>query len=229
MIVDDIPSLCYRYKDIFANTEDIEVVSIAHNGYEAVMKGAVSRPDVILMDIEMESKYAGITATRQILAELPDIKIVILTVYEEDAMIYAAFRAGACDYVQKTASDASMVSCVRAAYHERSVLRPKVASKLRSEFKRIKDHEETLVYNLYLIQLLTDTERDILSALHEGLSQKEMCRQRYIGAATMKTHLRNILQKMKCRNIDDVLRKVEASGFFYYMYKVKEKQESEKE
>jgi len=229
MIVDDIPSLCYQYEDIFANVEDIEVVAIAHNGYEAVMKSAVSRPDVILMDIEMESKYAGITATRQILEELPNIKIVILTVYEEDAMIYAAFQAGACDYVQKTASSASMISCVRAAYHERSVLKPKVASKIRSEFKRIKDQEDSLIYNLYLVQLLTDTERDILSALHEGLSQKEICKERYIGATTMKTHLRNILQKMKCRNIEDVLQKVETSGFFYYMEKVREKKENEKE
>ena len=175
MIVDDIPSLCHRYQDIFEHTQDMKVVSVAHNGYEAVLKSAVTRPDVILMDIEMESRYAGITATQQILSELPEIKIIILTVYEE-------------------------------------------------EFKRIKDQEESLIYNLYLIQLLTDTERDILSALHEGLSQKEVCKQRYIGTATMKTHIRNILQKMKCKSIEDVLQKADSSGFFYYMEKVKERQ-----
>ena len=224
MIGYDIPSLCHRYQDIFEHTPDMNVVSVAHNGYEAVLKSAVTRPDVILMDIEMESRYAGITATQQILSELPEIKIIILTVYEEDAMVYAAFQAGACDYVQKTATSANMIQCVRDAYYDRSVMKPKVARKIRTEFKRIKDQEESLIYNLYLIQLLTDTERDILSALHEGLSQKDVCKQRYIGTATMKTHIRNILQKMKCKSIEDVLQKADSSGFFYYMEKVKERQ-----
>lgn len=227
MIVDDIPSLCHRYQKIFESTDDIEVTATAGNGYEAVMKAAVSRPDVILMDIEMESRYAGITATQQILDTLPEIKIVILTVYEEDAMIYAAFQAGACDYIQKTATPNNMIQCVRDAYYERSVMRPKVARTIRNEFKRIKDQEDSLIYNLYLIQLLTDTERDILKALHEGLSQKDICRERYIGAATLKTHIRNILQKMKCRSIDDALRKADTSGFFYYMDRVKERQSKE--
>jgi DNA-binding NarL/FixJ family response regulator len=223
MIVDDIPSLCHKYQDIFAQTEDIEVVAIAENGYEAIMKSAIHRPDVILMDIEMENKYAGIMATKQILQDLPDIKIVILTVYEEDEMIYAAFQAGACDYVQKTATPAVMVQCVRDAYHEKSAIRPQVAKKIRREFKRIKNNEDSLLYTIYLIQLLTDTERDILNALHKGKSQKEICALRYIEPATMKTHVRNIIKKMKCRSIEDALEQVEKSGFFYYMDKVREK------
>lgn len=227
MIAEDIPSLCRRYEDILAQAEDITVVATAQNGYEAVMKSAVSRPDVILMDIEMESKYAGITATGQILSQFPGIKIVILTVYEEDAMVYAAFQAGACDYVQKTASPAALTQCVRDAFFERSVMKPQVARKIRTEFKRIKDNEESLIYTLYLIQLLTDTERDILASLNQGYSQKDICRMRYIEPATMKTHIRNIIKKMKCKTIEDVLVKAEASGFFYYMDKIREKQTEE--
>ncbi len=224
MIADDIPSLCRRYEDILSHAEDMEIVATALDGYEAILKSAVTHPDVILMDIEMESKYAGITATRQILSQFPHIKIIILTVYEEDAMIYAAFQAGACDYILKTATPASLVQCVRDAYHERSVMKPQVARKIRTEFKRIKDNEDSLIYTLYLIQLLTDTEREILYALHEGMSQKEVCQTRYIEPSTMKTHIRNIIRKMKCRSIEDVLQKAENSGFFYYMDKVKERQ-----
>lgn len=224
MIVDDIPSLCSRYEGILSQADDMQVVAIANNGYEAILKSAVSQPDVILMDIEMESIYAGITATRQILSQFPNIKIVILTVYEEDTMIYAAFQAGACDYVLKTATPASMLQCVRDAYHNRSVMKPQVARKIRTEFKRIKDNEDSLIYTLYLVQLLTDTEREILYAFHEGLSQKEICQARYIEPSTMKTHVRNILHKMKCRKMEDVLQKTESSGFFYYMDKIKEKQ-----
>ncbi|WP_295472692.1 response regulator transcription factor [uncultured Subdoligranulum sp.] len=225
MIVDDISSLCTRYEGILSQAEDIRVVAVANNGYEAILKSAVTQPDVILMDIEMESKYAGITATQQILAQFPDMKVVILTVYDEDAMIYAAFQAGACDYIQKTATPAMMLQCVRDAYHERSVMKPTVARKIRTEFKRIKDNEDSLIYTLYLVQLLTDTERDILYAFHSGMTQKEICQARYIEPSTMKTHMRNILHKMKCRKMEDVLKKAESCGFFYYMDKIREKQQ----
>ena len=224
MIADDISSLVMKYEDILSQTEDIEVVATASDGYEAILKSAVTKPDVVLMDIEMESRYAGIIATRQILSSFPHINIVILTVYEEDTMIYAAFQAGACDYILKTASSSALVQCVRDAYYERSVMKPQVARKIRTEFKRIKDNEDSLIYTLYLIQLLTDTESEILYALHEGMSQKEICRTRYIEPSTMKTHIRNILRKMKCRSIEDAIRKTESSGVFYYVDKVKEMQ-----
>lgn len=223
MVVDDMVSLCRKYEAALSQEEELEVVAIANDGYQAIMKSAVMRPDVILMDIEMESKYAGISATRQILQEFPSIKIVILTVYEEDEMIYAAFQAGACDYILKTASATAMVQCVKDAYYEKSILRPQVAKKLRREFKRIKNNEESLLYIIYLVQLLTDTERDILSALHEGKGQKDICKERFIEQATLKTHMRNIVKKMKCRSIEDVVEKVEQSGFFYYMDKIREK------
>ncbi len=94
---------------------------------------------VILMDIEMESRYAGITATQsRFYLKLPEIKIIILTVYEEDAMVYAAFQAGACDYVQKTATSANMIQCVRDAYYDRSVMKPKVARKIRQNLRGLK-------------------------------------------------------------------------------------------
>ena len=225
MIVDDISSLCTRYEGILSQAEDIRVVAVANNGYEAILKSAVTQPDVILMDIEMESKYAGITATQQILAQFPDMKVVILTVYDEDAMIYAAFQAGACDYIQKTATPAMMLQCVRETYYDRSVMKPTVARKIRTAFKRIKDNEDSLIYTLYLVQLLTDTERDILYAFHSGMTQKEICQARYIEPSTMKTHMRNILHKMKCRKMEDVLKKAESCGFFYYMDKIREKQQ----
>lgn len=224
MIVDDMVSLCRKYEAVLSMSEELAVVAVANSGYEAVMKSAVLVPDVILMDIEMESKYAGIEAARQILQQFPKMKIVILTVYEEDEMIYAAFQAGACDYILKTASPAVMIQCVKDAYFEKSIIRPQVAKKLRREFKRIKNNEDSLIYTIYLVQLLTDTEREILSALHEGKSQKEICRERFIEQATMKTHIRNICKKMKSRSIEDALKSVEQSGLFYYLNKISRKE-----
>lgn len=140
-------------------------------------------------------------------------------------MIYAAFQAGACDYVLKDATPAGMIKAVRDAFYERSVIKPQVAKKIRKEFKRIKDNEDSLLYTIYLTQLLTDTEREILNALYRGQSQKEICEQRFISHATMKTHLRNIVKKMKCKTIQDVLEKAESCGFFYYMERMQKSME----
>ncbi len=118
-----------------------------------------------------------------------------------------------------------MIQCVKDAYYEKSVIRPQVAKKLRTEFKRIKNNEDSLIYTIYLVQLLTDTEKDILLSLHEGKSQKEICRERFIEPATMKTHVRNICKKMKCRSMEDVLRQIDQSGFFYYMDRIRKTKE----
>lgn len=228
LIVDDIPSLCYKYEKIICQSEELEVVGVANNGYEAVMKVAISKPDVVLMDIEMENRLAGIVATRQILEQFPDIKIVILTVYQEDDMVYAAFQAGACDYIQKTATPSVMINCIKDAYKGNSMIRPHVAKQLRKEFKRIKNKEESFIYSLYLMQLLTDTERNILYELDKGKNSKEICEERYIEANTMKTHLRNIVKKLECKSIQDAVNMVGNSGFFYYLDKMRELNEKNK-
>ena len=84
LIVDDLPPICKRYENYINKNSDMKTVGTAYSGQEAVKKAMLLKPDVILMDIEMETRTAGLNAAKQILKELPDSKIVISTVYEED-------------------------------------------------------------------------------------------------------------------------------------------------
>ena len=97
LIAEDVDPIRRRYKAVLKKCPDIEVVADVATGEEACKAARELNPDVILMDIEMEAKDAGIRATGEILSEMPDIKIIILTVYEEDELVFSAFRLGACE------------------------------------------------------------------------------------------------------------------------------------
>ena len=122
------------------------------NGIDACKKASELKPDVILMDIEMECKDAGIRATGEILSENPEIKIIILTVYEEDELIFSAFRLGACDYILKNASEEEILQGIIGADHKSSPIRPEIADKIRNEFQRVKTYESSFFLCLIYFQ-----------------------------------------------------------------------------
>ena len=98
LIAEDLEPIRKKYVYYLSQCADIELVGSVESGKEAVETALSAVPDVILMDIEMETKDAGIRASREILAHYPDIKIIILTVYEDDELIFSAFQLGVCDY-----------------------------------------------------------------------------------------------------------------------------------
>lgn len=104
LIAEDMEPIRKRYVHILSQNEEISVVADVGTGQEACEAARQYQPDVILMDIEMETKDAGIRAAGQILSMYPETRIVILTVYEEDELVFSAFQLGACDYMLKNAS-----------------------------------------------------------------------------------------------------------------------------
>ena len=101
LIAEDMEPIRRKYVKIINSSEDLQVVSDVESGEDAVKQAKETKPDVILMDIEMETPDAGIRATQRILQDDPGIRIIILTVYEEDELIFTAFQLGVCDYILK--------------------------------------------------------------------------------------------------------------------------------
>lgn len=157
------------------------------------------------MDIEMECKDAGIRATGEILAENPQIKIIILTVYEEDELIFSAFRLGACDYILKNSSEEDIISGVIGAYHNSSPIRPEIADKIRNEFQRVKTYESSFLFMLNLLSTLTPRELDTLYLLSNGYSKKDVCEMRCVEMSTVKSQVHNILKKFNKKKIADII------------------------
>ena len=205
LIAEDVAPIRKRYLKILNSHSSIEVVGDVESGTDACILAKKLKPDIVLMDIEMECKDAGIRATGEILAENPQIKIIILTVYEEDELIFSAFRLGACDYILKNSSEEDIISGVIGAYHNSSPIRPEIADKIRNEFQRVKTYESSFLFMLNLLSTLTPRELDTLYLLSNGYSKKDVCEMRCVEMSTVKSQVHNILKKFNKKKIADII------------------------
>ncbi|HNX61253.1 MAG TPA: response regulator transcription factor [Candidatus Limiplasma sp.] len=217
LIAEDMPALLRKYKRELDKESDIHVVAAVQSGYEAVMQSALLHPDIVLMDIEMETRTAGLEASTQILNQLPGVKIVILTVYEDDESVFKAFQLGVSDYVLKNSDHNELVACIRDAYFGRSPIRPVIAEKIRREFQRVKTSEQSLLYYLQIVSQLTPAELDILTLLHKGYSRQAICDLRCIVPSTVKTHIHNVLRKFNMDTAAEVIGQLDALHIFEYL------------
>lgn len=221
LIAEDMPALLKKYQRLLEKDPELEVVAAVQNGYEAVMKTVLCRPDVILMDIEMETRTAGLDAAEQIMGQFPQIKIVILTSYEDDENVFAAFKLGVSDYVLKNSRQEELVACVKDAYHGCSPIRPVIAEKIRREFARVKKSEDSFLYNLMLVTQLTQTEIDILDLLRQDYSRAEICAMRCVEMSTLKRHIHNIIKKFDMDSMAEVVERVNSLKIYDYLHNVK--------
>lgn len=205
LIAEDMEPIRRKYVKIINASEDLEVVSDVESGEEAVKQAKERKPDVILMDIEMETPDAGIRATQRILQDNPDVRIIILTVYEEDELIFTAFQLGVCDYILKNASKEEIIKSIHNAYENHCPLRPEIASRILGEFKRVRSYETSFLYAVNIVSTLTTTELEILGLLLEGKTRKEICSLRQVEMSTVKTQIHNILQKFNKTSMDEII------------------------
>lgn len=205
LIADDIEPIRKRCRTILEADDSVEVVADVGTGLEACLMADELKPDVILMDIEMEEKDSGIRAAGQILGKYPEMKIIILTVYEEDELIFSAFQLGACDYILKNAPNVEILSAVKAAFHGVSPIRPEIAGRIRNEFRRVKTYESSFLYMLNLLSSLTPTELDTLYLLSIGWTRQQICESRCVEMSTVKSQVHRILKKFGKRKITEVI------------------------
>lgn len=205
LIAEDMEPIRKRYVKILSETDDIRVIADVGSGAEAVTQANLTHPDIILMDIEMESKDAGLRASKELLEQYNDLKIIILTVYEEDELIYTAFQFGVCDYIKKNAQPSDVIQSIRNVYNGDSPLRPELATKILGEFKRVKSYESSFLYAVNIVTSLTGTELEILNMLMQNKTRREICKIRCVEMSTIKTQIRNILQKFEKKSISEVI------------------------
>jgi DNA-binding NarL/FixJ family response regulator len=188
---------------------DLKVVGQASDGFEALMLARELRPALLVMDISMPI-CNGLEATRLIRAndELAGVRIVILTIHDEDEMLFEAIKAGADGYLLKSTHSADFLRGVRAALSGEVILPPKLAARLMAEFARLStqvapaagqaprqgDESEEPV------QQLTERERQVLDLIASGASDREIAEHLYVSVHTVKTHVRNLLGKLYATN-----------------------------
>jgi two-component system NarL family response regulator len=174
---------------------DLDVVGEATDGDEAVEMAAALLPDVVLMDVRMPG-LGGIEATRRIRNAQPNVKIVMLTVSEDEEDLFAAIRAGASGYLLKELSIEEVAGTVRAVARGQAVVSPTMAAKLLNEFnvlsRRVAEQRGDA-------PRLTERELEVLRLVAKGMANKEIAAELVIAENTVKNHVRNILEKLELR------------------------------
>ena len=166
---------------------DLEVVGEAASGEEALLKIEGWMPDVVVMDMLMPGGIDGIETIKRTRNLLPNIRVVALTSYTDDARVVAALRAGAIGYVRKEADPEILLASIRAAAHGQSLLDPAVASAIMQELTRAGKHSAEL----------TEREQEVLRQLALGRTNQEIATALTVSNETVKTHVGNILTKLQ--------------------------------
>lgn len=173
---------------------DIEVVGEAADGRQGIDAAAQLRPDVVLMDIRMP-RVDGIEATRQVLANASgDLRVLVLTTFDEDEYVYAALRAGASGFLLKSAPPAELVRAVHVVHGGQALLAPEVTRRL------IEDYLHRPRQSVTGFPELTDRETEILRRIAVGLSNAQIADQLFISEATVKSHINRIFAKLHLRD-----------------------------
>ncbi|OLT17953.1 DNA-binding response regulator [Serinicoccus sp. CUA-874] len=202
LLVDDQPLLLQGFSMILSTEPDVEVVGRAGNGLEAVASVAAYRPDVVLMDVQMPV-LDGIEATRRIVAEHPEVKVVILTTFDRDDYLFDALEAGASGFLLKNAEADDLVDAVRAAAEGHALLAPEVTMRVISRMATGDGPPAALdptPADGEALPELTGREREVLRMMARGLSNAEIAAEAFVSEATVKTHVSNVLAKLVVRD-----------------------------
>nr|WP_268884190.1 response regulator transcription factor [Janibacter melonis] len=198
LLVDDQRLIRAGFAMMLGVEPDIEVVGEAGDGAEAVERAAQLRPDLVLMDVQMPG-MDGIAATREIVRQGLG-QVVVLTTFDRDDYLFDALRAGASGFLLKNAEAEQLVDAVRAVGRGHSLLAPEVTRRVISAMVTSETTEAASSGDTPYLGVLTEREREVLVAVGRGLSNSEISRELYIGEATVKTHVSNVLAKLQLRD-----------------------------
>jgi DNA-binding NarL/FixJ family response regulator len=196
MLVDDDELLRSGLRAILSSDDSIEVVDEAENGRLAVQRARHQRPDLVLMDVRMP-ELDGIAATSELLAEVPEVKVVILTTFETDEYILGALRAGASGFLLKRSSPEQLVAAIHTVAEGEALLSPSVTRRL---IDRVSAHPLMSGETDPRLAELTPREREVLELIAQGLSNAEIADALVVERTTVKTHVKRVLMKLGARD-----------------------------
>ncbi len=206
VLIADDQALIRRGMAMLLDAEaDIRVVGQAADGLEAVQLALQLKPDVVLMDLHMPKK-SGVLATREITAALPRTRVMVLTTFDRDELVFDAVRAGAQAYLLKDASEDEVIATVRAVYRGESRLTPQVARKVMDQFRSLADRLATppapadapppVPAREPLPDTLTEREAAVLELIAKGQSNRQIAAALHLAEGTVKNHVSRVMQKL---------------------------------
>src|SRR6185369_14568160 len=189
LLVDDQPLFREGLRTLLSVHPDFEIVGEAGNGKEAISLARSSGAQVVLMDLQMPI-VDGVAATRHLHEEQPDCRVIVLTTFDDDVMVFDGLRAGAVGYLLKDAPSEKLAEAIRVAARGETFLQPSVAAKVVAEFARLT--KKAVVPPTSLVDPLSERELEILRLIAQGASNREIAGTLFLAEGTVKNHVTNI-------------------------------------
>ena len=203
LLVDDHALFCEAIQNLLT-LHGYEVVGTAGDGLEALEKARRLHPDLILMDIEMPG-CDGLTATRLIRAEMPDTKIVMLTVAQQDEALFESINSGASGYLLKSSRASELLWYLGQLAEGQAALSPGLADKILEEFARMGRQLESNSEQIQETADLSARQREILTLIAQGITYEEMGKTLCLSERTIRYHVGEIIQRLHLRNRSQVI------------------------
>jgi DNA-binding NarL/FixJ family response regulator len=210
LIVDDHKLFREGMRAILAGVDWIDVVGEAGTGRQAIEACSELEPDVILMDIQMP-EMNGVEATRQITAQSPDLAVIIVTMLEEDASVFAAMRAGARGYLLKGSGKSEVLRAIEAAANGEALFGPTVAARLMDFFHSLENQPSKGAAGQVFPEL-TDRELEILTYLAAGQNKAEIAEALFLSPKTVSNHLSHIYNKLQVADRAEAILRAREAG-----------------
>jgi DNA-binding NarL/FixJ family response regulator len=198
LLVDDHPLFLDGLKNLL-NNRGIEVVGTARDGLEAMEKARLLKPELVLMDIQMP-RLNGLAATRMIKTEQPDVKIVMLTISENDEDLFEAIKSGACGYLLKTEETDKFLQLLVGLARGEVPLSMGLASRVLKEFARQGGVGKSLEKAVKQEETLTPRQMEVLTLIAQGLTYKEVGAKLFLTEHTIKYHMGQIIERLQLEN-----------------------------
>lgn len=194
ILVDDHEVVRLGLKSLLERHPQFEVVGEASSARDALEQVATLEPDVVVMDIRLPGT-SGIEACEQIVDNYPDTKVIMLTSYAEDEMLFSAIRAGASGYVLKQIASEELVKAIEAVGRGEALLDPAVTQRVFQEVRRAVKEEEASAF-----QHLSQQEKHVLLLVSEGKTNREIAKNLFLGEGTVRNYVSSILSKLGVNN-----------------------------
>jgi DNA-binding NarL/FixJ family response regulator len=208
LIADDHPAFRAGLRLLLESLDDfaVEVVAEAENGEQALEAAIELAPDVVVMDLQMPG-LGGIETTRRLVAAAPHVRVLVLTMFEDDSSVFAALRAGAHGYVLKGAGQEQLARAIRAVADGESIFSPVIAKRVLESFSRAGGGPRAMVF-----PELTGREREVLDLIARGFSNPEITRRLVLSPKTVRNHVSNILAKLQARDRSTAIVRAREAG-----------------
>lgn len=208
IIAEDVDVIRNNYVEILSKDDELEVVGASSTGAGAIKLFKDVGADIILMDIEMETSNAGVMAAQEIFQLSNDVKIIFLTIREDEKTIISAMTTGAVDYMIKSDDGEKIISHIKKAHNDRVEFEREIQCVLHDECIRLAENNENLINFSKKLMLLTPSEREIIKLLLGNNKVKEIARARCVEPVTIKTQIWQMLRKFNVKRTKEIVAQI---------------------